>query len=119
MLKSVIKIFLLVVIVSNTPSFAQQKTFSGDPDAAFETARKLAFDGQRKQAQDTLLLLLTKYPDYHDIRSFLGSTYSWDGKYKLAKKEFLYVLHKDNDRQGTWVALINNELWSEAPFSAL
>ena len=32
--------------------------------------------------------ILTKYPDYHDIRSFLASTYSWDSEYKDARKEF-------------------------------
>ncbi|SNR33960.1 outer membrane protein, YaiO family [Lutibacter agarilyticus] len=119
MFKSVFKIIAIVLILINNSVFSQQKTFNGDPDVAFETARKMAFNGQRKQAQDTLLLLLTKYPDYHDIRAFLGSTYSWDGNYDGARKEFKYVLQKDTDRQTTWVAAINNELWSEAPFSAL
>ena len=31
-------------------------------------------------------LVDAKYPDYNDIRSFLGSTYSWDGDYKKAKE---------------------------------
>lgn len=100
-------------------SFGQQEVFNGDPDKAFETARELAFNKQRKQAQDTLRLILTKYPDYHDIRSFLGSTYSWDGAHKKAKKEFVYVLEHDPERLSTWKAAINNELWSEEPFSAL
>ena len=99
--------------------FSQEKIFNGDPDITFETARKLAFDGNRKQAQDSLRMLLNKYPNYHDIRSFLGSTYAWDGNYEGARKEFKYVLQKDSDRQTTWVAAINNELWAEAPFSAL
>lgn len=119
MLKSVFKIITIVILLLSSSIYAQQKTFNGDPDVAFETARNMAFNGQRKQAQDTLLLLLTKYPDYHDIRAFLGSTYSWDGNYEGARKEFKYVLQKDTDRQTTWVAAINNELWSEAPFSAL
>ncbi|GGK50327.1 hypothetical protein GCM10007963_18360 [Lutibacter litoralis] len=101
------------------PISAQQKVFNGNPDTAFEKARNMAFNGQRKQAQDTLLLILTKYPNYHDIRSFLASTYSWDGNYADARKEFKYVLQKDSDRQTSWVAAINNELWSETPFSAL
>lgn len=119
MLKSVFKLISIIILLISSHVFSQQKTFNGDPDVAFETARNMAFNGQRKQAQDTLLLLLTKYPDYHDIRAFLGSTYSWDGNYEGARKEFKYVLQKDSDRQTTWVAAINNELWSETPFSAL
>lgn len=99
-------------------SFGQQ-VFNGDPDRSFEIARELAFNKQRKQAQDTLLLILTKYPDYHDIRSFLASTYSWDESYKKAKGEFEYVLKHSPKRLDTWEAAIKNELWSEAPFSAL
>lgn len=99
--------------------YGQQGVFKGDPDKSFEVARELAFNKQRKQAQDTLLLILTKYPNYHDIRSFLGSTYSWDGDYKKAKKEFAYVLKNSPNRLDTWEAAIKNELWSEAPFSAL
>lgn len=113
------KHFFIIFFLLSFCSFAQQKVFKGDPDRAFEVARELAFNKQRKHAQDTLLLILTKYPNYHDIRSFLGSTYSWDGDYKKAKKEFAYVLKKDSNRLTTWEAAIKNELWSEAPFSAL
>lgn len=111
--------FFYIVLLVNFCSFAQQKVFTGNPDTAFEKARELAFNKQRKQAQDTLLLILTKYPNYHDIRAFLASTYSWDGNYKKAREAFAYVLKRDPDRKRTWVAAINNELWSEAPFSAL
>jgi YaiO family outer membrane protein len=103
----------------NTQVFSQQKVFTGNPDTAFEKARNLAFNGNRSLAQDSLLFILTKYPNYHDIRSFLASTYSWDGNYKMAKKEFQYVLERASKRRGTWIAAINNELWSESPFSAL
>lgn len=98
---------------------SQQKIFKGDPDRAFEVAREMAFNGQRKQAQDSLLLILTKYPDYHDIRSFLASTYSWDGAYDKARNEFSYVLKKSPKRLDTWEAAIKNELWSESSFKAL
>jgi YaiO family outer membrane protein len=112
---------LTIILVSLTvfQSFGQQKTFTGNPDTAFKKARELAFNKQRKQAQDSLLFILTKYPDYLDIRSFLASTYAWDGAYKKARKEFLYVLKKDANRKTDWIAAINNELWSENPFAAL
>ena len=109
----------IVAFLSIFQSFGQQKVFEGNPDTAFEKAREMAFNNQRKQAQDTLLLILTKYPDYHDIRSFLASTYSWDGDYKKAKTEFSYILEKDPQRKTDWIAAINNELWADTPFSAL
>jgi len=119
-IKSTIKIVLVILVLLNTFSvLAQQKVFNGNPDKAFKTARELAFNGHRKQAQDSLRLILTKYPNYHDIRAFLASTYSWDGNYKKAQKEFDYVLQKNPNRKSTWIAAIKNQLWAEKPFSAL
>jgi len=117
--KSILKVLSLLIFLSVYQSFSQQKVFNGNPDTAFEKARELAFNKQRKQAQDSLLFILTKYPDYLDIRSFLASTYSWDGSYKKARKEFAYVLNKNGKRKTDWIAAINNELWGEAPFNAL
>ncbi|MCF7567017.1 YaiO family outer membrane beta-barrel protein [Sabulilitoribacter arenilitoris] len=113
------KYICIILFLYGFTAFTQQPIFKGDPDKAFETARELAFNKQRKEAQDTLRLILTKYPNYHDIRSFLASTYSWDGDYKSAKKEFVYVLKQNPKRLDTWEAAIKNELYSEAPKSAL
>ena len=98
---------------------AQEKVFKGNPDTAFKVARELAFNGKRQQAQDSLKLILTKYPDYLDIRAFLASTYSWDGKYNLARKEFMYVLEKDETRKTDWIAYIKNEQYAEKYYQAL
>lgn len=117
--KIIIKLTFILAFLGVFQMFGQEKNFNGDPDIAFETARKLAFNQQRKQAQDTLLFILTKYPDYHDIRSFLATTYSWDGEYKKARKEFSYILDKDSKRKETWIAAIKNELWANMPFVAL
>ncbi|HEX8015078.1 MAG TPA: YaiO family outer membrane beta-barrel protein [Flavobacterium sp.] len=97
----------------------QEKTYAGDPDISFKTARDLAFNDNRKQAQDTLLHILTKYPDYHDVREFLASTYAWDGDYKKSRTEFQKILGKDTHRKTTWVAAIKNEMWADFPFLAL
>lgn len=117
--KIVIKITYLIAFLSVFQMSGQEKIFSGDPDASFENARNLAFNQQRKLAQDTLVFILTKYPDYHDIRSFLATTYSWDGEYKKARKEFDYILQKDKDNKSTWMATIKNEMWANMPYSAL
>ncbi|WP_347374471.1 YaiO family outer membrane beta-barrel protein [Aequorivita sp. Q41] len=113
------KFFLVLLIFTSICSFGQERVFTGDPDKAFEVAREMAFNEQRAQAQDTLRLLLVKYPNYHDIRSFLANTYSWDGAYSMAKKEFEYILTDSPDRLNDWEAMITNELRSDAPESAL
>jgi tetratricopeptide (TPR) repeat protein len=108
-LKFVVKFTVIIIFLTVFKGFGQQKVFDGNPDTAFEKARELAFNQQRKQAQDSLLFILTKYPNYHDIRSFLASTYSWDGEYKKARTEFSYILEKDPQRKTDWIAAINNE----------
>jgi len=117
--KYILSIISLMIFISSFKVLGQQKVFNGNPDTAFEKAREMAFNKQRKQAQDTLLLILTKYPNYLDIRSFLASTYSWDGDYKMARNEFSKVLNIDPKRKTDWIAAINNELWGETPFNAL
>ena len=117
--KYIIKTSILFTFLSILPMQGQDISYNGDPDTSFETARKLAFNQQRKQAQDTLNKVLTKYPNYHDIRSFLGSTYAWDGDYKKARKEFAYVIEKAPENKENWVAAIKNESWSESQYEAL
>lgn len=116
--QSIILIIFLSVFFVCT-SNAQEKVFKGNPDTAFKVARDLAFSGKRKQAQDSLKLILTKYPNYLDIRAFLASTYSWDGKYDLARKEFEYVIEKDENRKTDWIAYIKNEQYAEKYYQAL
>lgn len=116
------KIYIFLIITLFSVSFqmtGQVKAYSGDPDVSFKTARDLAFNENRKQAQDTLLHILTKYPDYHDVREFLASTYAWDGDYKKARTEFQKILGKDTHRKTTWIAAIKNEMWADFPFLAL
>lgn len=114
---SIIMMFIFVFFASHF--VAQEKEFKGDPDLGFKTARELAFDGKRKQAQDSLKLILKKYPNYLDIRSFLASTYSWDGNYKKARQEFKTVLGADAKRKTDWIAYIKNEQYAEKYFKAL
>ena len=112
-------IVFIILVLAGSFAYCQTQEFKGDPDRDFEVARELAFNKKRKQAQDTLLFILTKYPDYHDIRSFLGTTYSWDGDYKKARKAFDYVLERSPERLDTWMATIKNELWTGAPAEAI
>jgi len=117
--KPIIKLTILFTLAFFFEMQGQVIPYNGNPDTSFETARKLAFNQQRKQAQDTLTNILTKYPDYHDIRSFLAATYSWDGDYKKARKEFAYVIEKAPNNKENWIAAIKNEAWSDAHYDAL
>lgn len=110
--------FLFFIVISQF-GYAQNNIFKGDPDEAFKTARELAFDGKRSEAQDSLLLILTKYPNYHDVRIFLASTYAWDGKYAIAEENYTYVINLEENNKEAWLGLIKTELWAEKPFKAL
>lgn len=110
---------LMMVMFFVNQTFSQQKVFNGNPDTAFKIARDLAFNGKRKQAQDSLKLILTKYPTYLDIRAFLANTYSWDGSYEKARKEFAFVVNKDKTRKNDWIAYIKNEQYAEKYYKAL
>ena len=113
-------IFLIIALIFGSfKMIGQEKAYNGNPDASFETARNLAFNKNRKQAQDTLLHILTKYPNYNEVRSFLATTYAWDGDYKNARTEFKYVIDKDPQNKSNWIAAIKSELWSDSPFNAL
>lgn len=112
-------VFTVLVVLFNQLSHSQEVIYKGNPDTSFEKARQLAFNQQRGKAQDTLQLILTKYPNYHDVRSFLASTYSWDKKYNEARMEFDYILSIDPKRKTTWLGAINNELWADKPADAL
>ena len=94
--KPIIKLTILFTLACFFEMQGQVIPYNGNPDTSFETARKLAFNQQRKQAQDTLTNILTKYPDYHDIRSFLAATYSWDGDYKKART---YLVNDSTNNQ--------------------
>lgn len=118
--KPIIKLAILFTFACFFQMQGQVVTpYNGNPDTSFETARQLAFNQQRKQAQDTLVNILKKYPNYHDIRSFLASTYAWDGDYKKAGKEFAYVIEKAPQNKENWIAAIKNESWSDAHYDAL
>ncbi|MFV8367288.1 YaiO family outer membrane beta-barrel protein [Flavobacterium sp. XS1P27] len=117
--KKIVKLTFVLCFTMIFQMYGQEEKYNGNPDTSFETARTLAFSNQRKQAQDTLLSILTKYPNYHEIRSFLATTYSWDGEYKKARKEFTYIFDKEKKDKSIWEAAIKNELWDDMPYPAL
>jgi len=98
---------------------AQEIAYAGNPDTSFFTARSLALDGQRAVARDTLKKVLTKYPDYADVRNLLASTYSWDGEYEIARAHFNTITSASRKNKEAWVASIKNELYAQEYYIAL
>ncbi|WP_411030800.1 YaiO family outer membrane beta-barrel protein [Spongiimicrobium sp. 3-5] len=95
------------------PLLAQEVAYAGDPDASFLIARDLAFDNNRIKARDTLKHILTTYPNYTDVRELLAKTYSWDGEYTEARKEFNKITSTVRDNKAVWIAAVKNEIYAK------
>lgn len=113
------KIWILVLLLIPLWAEAQELAYDGDPDVSLFTARNLAFEGNRNVARDTLNHILTKYPDYTDVRSLLASTYSWDGDYDKARAHFNRITSVERKNKEVWVATIKNEIYAENYYLAL
>jgi YaiO family outer membrane protein len=98
---------------------AQESSYTGNPDASLQRAMTLAFEGNRVEARDTLANILTAYPDYTDVRSLLAKTFSWDGNYDEARKQFNRITSTERQHKEVWVAAIRNEMFAENFYLAL
>lgn len=115
-MQRIFKIWVICLCFSSS-GIAQIRSI--DPDSAFVEARKLAFDGKRKESISLLKTALFKYPNYDEIRLFLASVYSWDERYKSAKVEYQILINKDNTNIDYWVPYIKNEIYDDEPLSAI
>ncbi len=109
----IVKYFLVPFLLFQTLLvLGQEATYKGNPDSSFLNARDLAFSGNRKEAQDSLKQILTVYPEYIDVRNLLAKTYSWEGNYDSARKEFNKITSLEKGNKEVWIASINNELYA-------
>jgi YaiO family outer membrane protein len=79
----------------------------------------LGFAGKHEEARQLSMKILERYPDYSDVRVFLGRLYSWDGRYDEARKQLLPVLSKSGTNVDARSAAIDVELWSDHADQAL
>ena len=91
---------------------AQELAYSGDPDESFFTARDLAFAGEREVARDTLKQILSKYPEYTDVRCLLAKTYSWDNDFDEARLQFNRITSGERNNKEVWIGAIKNEQYA-------
>lgn len=111
------KSLFLVLILCVSCYCKAQNAF--DPDLKFAEARKLAFEGKKDSAEIQLQTIINKYPNYDEVRLFLGTVYSWNEKYKLARKEFQSIIDKNPKNKDCYIAFIKNELWANQPMYAI
>jgi len=105
---SIITVFLCVLPIS-----AQDLAYNGDPDTSYFTARDLAFAGNMDSARDTLKRVLTKYPDYTDVRCLLAKTYSWDNEFDEARLQFNRITSGERENKEVWIGAIKNEQYAK------
>lgn len=106
------RVFLLLITCVWFSS-AQEVAYSGNPDTSFFKARELAFAGEREIARDTLKQILTKYPDYTDVRCLLAKTYSWDNDFEEARLQFNRITSGDKNNKDVWIGAIKNEQYAK------
>lgn len=118
-MKQRIHISIFLFLLLGTFLKAQEETYDGNPDTSFFTARDLAFNGQHSVARDTLIKVLTKYPEYADVRNLLASTYSWDGRFDTARIHFNKITSSERKNRESWIASIKNELYAKEYYIAM
>ncbi|MBT8235417.1 MAG: YaiO family outer membrane beta-barrel protein [Bacteroidia bacterium] len=100
--------------------YGQEDTLAvSDPDKAFMSARKMAFEGNYEAARPILQDILVEYPEYSDVRNLLAKTYCWEGRYDEARIHFNRITLTDKKNLEVWIADINNELYDASEIVAL
>lgn len=105
--------FILVLLLLPFVIIGQEVSYVGNPDDSYFTARELAFAGHHHSARDTLEKILSRYPEYTDVRSLLAKTYSWDANYEEARKHLNRITSKERQNIEAWLAAINNEIYAK------
>ncbi|MFC2084828.1 YaiO family outer membrane beta-barrel protein [Bacteroidota bacterium] len=108
-------VFLFIMLSLNSILLAQ---LEGDVDDRFREARELAFAGEREEAINLCKRILLYYPEYNDVRVFLGRIFAWEKRYDDARYSIGKVLEKGYHYEAV-SALADVELWSKNYDSAL
>ncbi len=102
----------IVLLCSLTVLKGQEYSYNGDPDASYFAARELAFAGNRSDARDTLVQVLSRYPEYIDVHCLMAKTYSWDQEFDIARAQFNRITSKEKRNKEVWIAAIKNEQYA-------
>ncbi len=80
-------------------------------DVQLTIAQEYAFRGKFIEARAICLKLLSINPNYHDVRTLLGRTYSWDHSYDAAREIFNEVQFRDPKYADAYYAQAQVEYW--------
>ena len=105
--------YIICILIYPSFIYGQEVSYLGNPDDSYFAARELAFAGLHHSARDTLERILTRYPDYTDVRSLLAKTYSWDANYEEARKHLNRITSVERLNKEAWLAAINNEIYAK------
>lgn len=99
--------FIFTLIITST-AHAQVNA-----DSLFIVAKTHVENGEYNTAREVLLPALEAYPEYHDIRTYIGRTYAWEGDYTTARQYFYHTLEHKGDFGPAWIALGDIGLWAK------
>ncbi|GGH72331.1 YaiO family outer membrane beta-barrel protein [Phaeocystidibacter marisrubri] len=88
-------------------------------DSLFLVAKHHVEIGEFGEAREILKPALEAYPDYHDIRVYIGRTHAWEGDYSTARAYYEATLQRDSTFGAAWVALGDIDLWQKNYETAL
>ncbi len=103
---------LLILLLSGSIISAQEMASSLSVPQNFSSAKSLAYEGNHRGAQGILERLLGEDPNNPEVLFLLARTHSWDGNYKLARKEFNRITSVHRNSGEFWRSAIKNELYA-------
>lgn len=87
--------------------------FNGsDYDNAYNTARELAFDGERERALLLCGYILSQVPGHADTEILMGRIYAWNGRYDIAIEVLEGAIQKYPIYADGYAALLDVFFWS-------
>ncbi|MFK7813123.1 MAG: YaiO family outer membrane beta-barrel protein [Maribacter sp.] len=98
---------------------SQDVAYNEANETPYTKAHNLAYEGKHTSAKEMLIQALSKNPENTKARSLLASTYSWSGKFAMARDEFNKVLSKEKNNSTAWISAIKNELYAKQNATAL
>lgn len=110
---------LTILLIFSCSISVAQEWRQLNPDDLFKVARETAFAGKREEAREMLREVLSKAPDYTEVRVFLARTLAWDSKYEEAEKELITVLSSQPNDFEALNVLLDVQIWSERYNDAL
>ncbi len=108
---------LIMVIIVMIPLAVAAQTKSTED--LFEEATRLGHAGQYAEARVLCERILKKSPDNADVRLLYAQLFAWDKKYDEAKVQYQKVIDAHPKYVEAWEGLIDVQIWSDDPHSAL